>query len=70
MTAAEARRLIGKQVSWVEHVGGLGTRAYEVKRSGVFREVRGKNVCVDFDGSNDWLWLPDIRGMVTVGDKP
>jgi hypothetical protein len=56
--AAEARRLIGKTVSW-----GDPSSPWRVKRREVFAEVIGRNVRT-VDG--DWLWLPSLPDKVEI----
>ena len=67
MRASEARKLIGKRVFWKVNAGSLH-RPWTVECSGIFREVRGRNVCIDNHGSSDWLWLPDITPPHRVED--
>jgi hypothetical protein len=52
MKAAEARKLIGQEVSVRKHHSGIIA-------TGIILSVEGRNVKVDFYGMTDWLWLPD-----------
>jgi hypothetical protein len=52
MKAAQARRLIGQQVSVRKCHSGI-------TQHGIVLSVKGRNVEVDFYGMTDWLWLPD-----------
>lgn len=60
MKAAEIRKLIGKEIEWLEDScpwrGGI-------VRIGVVQEVSGRNVRVDQFGITDWKWLPDMRNI-------
>ena len=60
MKAAEARKLIGKPVVWMDTY--CAKRGY-FQREGVLLAVKGRNVCIDQFGSNDWKWLPDLVGF-------
>lgn len=60
MKAAEARKLIGKPVEWLDTY--CAKRGY-IKREGVLLEVNGRNVCIDYLGTNDWKWLPYLVGF-------
>lgn len=57
MKAAEARKLIGKPVTWLD---SWCPRRGGIERHGVILEVKGKNVRVDQQGGIDWLWLPNM----------
>jgi len=63
MKAKEARLLIGKEVEWVE--GECPWRGGLV-RKGIIREVTGRNVRIDFFGTTDWKWLPDMKSIKEV----
>ena len=52
MKAAEAKKLIGQQVSVRKRYSGI-------TQNGIVLSVKGRNVEVDFYGMTDWLWLPD-----------
>ena len=52
MKAAEARKLIGQQVSVRKRYSGI-------TQNGIVLSVKGRNVEVDFYGMTDWIWLPD-----------
>jgi hypothetical protein len=60
---AELRKNIGAEISYQPKSSLL-----VVKRGGILREIRGKNLLVD----NDWLWYPDLCEIVIVKapDKP
>jgi hypothetical protein len=60
MNAAQARRLIGKTVEWLDTY--CPRSGYRV-REGVILEVSGRNVRVDMNGSSDWKWLPDMHDL-------
>lgn len=57
MKAAEARKLIGKPVVWLDTY--CAKRGY-FQREGVLIDVKGRNVWIEQFGSNDWKWLPDL----------
>lgn len=59
MKAAEARKMIGKVVTWKEG-------SYPAMEAKIL-DVRGKNVLVDMFGFTDWKWLPD---MIDLKEKP
>lgn len=54
LKSKEAKKLIGKRVKWVE--AWDTHRGVGISRSGVIREVSGKNVRIE----SDWKWLPDM----------
>jgi hypothetical protein len=58
--SSEAKKLIGKHVVWCDT--WCPKRGW-IEREGVFMEVRGKNVLVEQQGSNDWKWLPDMANI-------
>lgn len=60
MKAAEARKLIGKPVTWLDT---WCPKNGFILREGVLLEVQGKNVRVDQMGTTDWKWLPDMREL-------
>jgi hypothetical protein len=60
MKAAEARKLIGKPVTWLDT--WCPKNGFMV-REGVLLEVQGKNARVDQMGMTDWKWLPDMRNL-------
>ncbi len=60
MNAAQARKLIGKTVTWFDT--WCPKRGF-ANREGVLLDVKGKNALVDQMGSNDWKWLPDMRNL-------
>lgn len=61
MKALEARRLIGQEVEWeYAHDRRRGTC---LVCKGVVKEVKGKNVRLDVQGSDDWKWLPDLVNL-------
>lgn len=60
MNAAEARKLIGEPVTWLDT--WCPKRGF-LERQGVILEVQGKNVRVDQQGMTDWKWLPDMRQL-------
>ena len=60
MKAGEARKLIGKTVTWLDT--WCPKRGF-IEREGILLEVQGKNARVDQQGSNDWKWLPDMRNL-------
>jgi hypothetical protein len=57
MKSSEARKLIGKHVTWFDSFcparGGL-------MREAVLIEIKGKNALVDQQGTIDWKWLPNM----------
>jgi len=67
MKASEAKKLIGKKVTWVDTIcpkrGGL-------VRFGVLIEIRGKNAFMDQCGFTEWKWLPDLVGLKAVDEVP
>lgn len=61
MKAAEVRKLIGHEVEWeYAHDHRRGTF---LVRKGVVKEVQGRNVLIDVQGSDDWKWLPDLVNL-------
>lgn len=60
MKVSEARKLIGKRIEWMDTFcpwrGGF-------VRTGTLRDVKGRNVLVERQGSDDWLWLPNMRDL-------
>ena len=50
MKASEARKLIGKAVSYKNRFSSFPPQV------GIIGELRGRNVRID----SNWLWLPDI----------
>lgn len=60
MKTSEAKKLVGKEIEWMEHVCPL--RGGIVRR-GILAEVRGKNALVYSGGCNDWKWLPQMIGL-------
>ena len=52
MKTAEAKKLIGQQVSVRKCYSGI-------TQNGIVLSVKGRNVEIDFLGMTDWLWLPD-----------
>jgi hypothetical protein len=60
MSAAEARKMIGKPVTWLDT---WCPKNGFIVREGVILEVKGKNVRVDQMGMTDWKWLPDMRQL-------
>ena len=61
MTSAEARRLIGKRITWKECQG----RGWYSNRLGTIDGVIRKNVLID----GDWKWLPDLIGARAVEER-
>ena len=57
MTAAQARKLIGRTVTWKD------TFLRQYTHEAVLLEVSGKNVRVQSGGVEDWLWLPDVPDL-------
>jgi hypothetical protein len=51
MKAPEARKLIGKAVSYRHALSSFPPRV------GIVEDVRGRNVRID----SNWLWLPDVQ---------
>ena len=60
MKAAELRKLIGKQVTWLDT---FCPKNGFIRREGILLDVKGKNALVDQHGSNDWKWIPDMRHL-------
>ena len=60
MKAAELRKLIGKQITWLDT--WCPKNGFLV-RHGVLLQVNGKNVLVEQGGCNDWRWVPDMRQL-------
>ena len=61
MTAKEIRALTGQVIEWEtipDHFRGY----YDV-RSGVVREVKGRNLRVEIQGDDIWLWIPNMRNV-------
>lgn len=58
MKAAEARKLIGKQVEWDDILDAFRMTG-TVVRSGYCTDVRGKNIMID----GDWKWLPKLLNL-------
>ena len=54
MTSAEARRLIGKRITWREYLG----HGFVKNSTGIVEDVIRKNVLIN----GDWKWLPDLVG--------
>ncbi len=67
-TAAAARKLVGKEVSWNDRRDVLSLVNPPV-RSGTLLEVQGKNARMDIQGSIDWKWLPDMLNVREVGTQ-
>jgi len=62
MKTPDARKLIGKLVEWEDARSAF----IDTKKRGVVLEVANKNVHI----GNDWYWLPDIKELRIVEDKP
>lgn len=63
-TAKQARALIGKKVTYLTKFDiDRSGRGYFFPRTGVIREVHGKNVDV---GHHDWIMLSSIVEMVVT----
>ena len=69
MRTAEARRLVGKDISWNDRRDVL-TLVHPPLRRGTLREVQGKNAHIDVLGSLDWKWLPDMLNVREVKAVP
>ena len=54
MKASEARKLIGKAVSYKNRFSSFPPQV------GIIEEVRGRHGCIDSEGTRIWLWLPDF----------
>ncbi len=63
MNTTQARKLIGKQVTWLDTY--CPKRGYAV-RFGVILDVQGRNVQIDQCGMTDWKWLPDMVELKEV----
>ena len=60
MKSNEAKKLIGKNVTWEDH--------FDLYRGGILRsgkviDVKGRNVLIDQLGSTDWKWLPKMADL-------
>lgn len=60
MKSADLRKLIGKEVTWVDT---FCPKRGGIRRYGLLLDVRGKNALIDDLGSNDWKWVPDMVGL-------
>jgi hypothetical protein len=60
MKVAELRKLIGKQITWLDT--WCPKRGF-IAREGTLLDVKGKNELVDQHGMNDWKWVPDMRNL-------
>jgi hypothetical protein len=60
MKAAELRMLIGRPVTWLDT--WCPKRGF-IEREGLLLDVKGRNVLIDQNGSNDWKWIPDMRNI-------
>lgn len=68
MKTADVRKLIGRPVTWLDT--WCPRRQAHLERHGVILEVKGKNVLVDQNGSNDWRWLPDMIHLKAADPSP
>lgn len=66
MKAAELRKLIGKQITWLDT---YCPRYGFLQREGVLLDVKGRNALVDQQGSTDWKWVPDMRHLKAKTDS-
>lgn len=61
MKVAELRQHIGKQIEWeYAHDRYRGTC---LVRQGCLKDVKGKNVYVDMDGTDNWFWFPQMVNL-------
>ena len=60
MKTPDARKFIGKFVEWDIK------NSYFPTRRGIVEEVTHKNILV----GGDWYWLPDIKELRIVEEKP
>ena len=63
MKASEMRKLIGKNIEWIE--GNCPWRGGILHR-GIVIEVSGRNVRIYQHGIEDWKWLPNMTGVKEV----
>lgn len=63
MKAAEARKLIGKQVEW-DDILDPNYPEGTVVRTGWCTAVKGKNIEID----GGWKWLPNLKNLREKGD--
>lgn len=67
MKAAQMRALIGKKIEWeYAHDRGRGTC---LVATGIVKDVKGRNVLVDQQGSYDWKWLPQMANVKEMPDE-
>lgn len=60
MKAKELRAWIGKEIEWDTRPD---CRGWYDTRSGILRDVKGRNLYIDNRGSFDWLWMPKILNI-------
>lgn len=63
MNVAQVRKLIGKDVTWLDTY--CPKRGY-LQRQGKILDIKGKNVFVDRQGFTDWLWLPEMVNLKEI----
>lgn len=59
MKTSELKKLIGKEIEWIDYYDVI--RGSGIKRTALLLDVKGFNLYVDFNGTNDWLWSKDLR---------